>query len=490
MATYKYALSTIILLSIVIHPATFGQEDSSQHQSALIAGSIVVDGHSLEYLRELTDGFGGRVSGSTAYQKAAQWAASQFRAAGISDVKLEPFTIPNGWARVSARARMLAPLDRQLQIQSYGWAPSTPPEGVTGDVVYVPHLFAEGRIKDHADKIKGKIILIDNDSFSQDEPFKDSRYMASKRLLKELGALAILVRGSTENNVTSSWDDTWGGMLEPLPIAEIGMEDGKLIQRLLESGAVKVEVQCDNKVSGPVDVNNVVAEIRGTEKPDEWILVGAHLDSWDQGTGAQDNGAGCAMVLEAARAIAQLKHAPRRSIRFALWGGEEQGMIGSSAYVRSHISEMGNCIAVLNTSSGAGRPQGWTIRGNTELTNAMAPLSQSLVGMGGDGLKEEVRFEDMSDWVSFFLNGVPALDLWTDMTHYWEYHHRPSDTFDKVNPHNLALGSAIVAVTAYRIAEQPQPISPHLDQTAIDGVLKRSNVYETIKDLIDEGVFK
>jgi carboxypeptidase Q len=490
MTNLKNAVTTTMLLFLLNFQVALAQADSSQRQLALLAGSILVDGQSLEYLRGLTDGFGGRVSGSSAYQKAAAWAVSQFHAAGISDVKLEPFTIPNSWERVSARARMLAPLDRPLQVQSYGWAPSTPPEGVKGEVVYIPHIFAQGRIKAHAEKIKGKIVLIDNDSFSHDEPFLDSKYMASKHLLKELGAVAILVRGSTENNVTTSWDDTWGGMLEPLPVAEIGMEDGKLVQRLLESGPVSVEVQCENKIGGPVVVNNVVGEIRGRERPDEWILVGAHLDSWDQGTGAQDNGAGCAMVLDAARAIAQLKGAPRRSIRFALWGGEEQGMLGSSAYIRAHASEMASCVAALNTSSGAGRPQGWTIRGNDELTNAMVPLAQTLSGMGGDGLKQEVRFEELSDWASFLLSGIPALDLWTDMAHYWEYHHRPSDTFDKINAHNLALGSAIVAVTAYTIAEQPQPISPRLDQAAIDRVLKRSNVYETIKDLIDEGALK
>jgi carboxypeptidase Q len=488
MTNLKTAVTTVMLLFLFFLQVVLAQPDSPQHQSAFLAGSIMVEGHSLEYLRGLTDGFGGRVSGSSAYQKAAEWAVSQFRAAGINNVKLESFTMPNGWERVSASARMIAPLERPLQVQSYGWAPSTLSGGLKGEIVYIPHIFAQGRIKIHADKIKGKIVLIDNESFSQDSAFKDTKYMASKRLLKELGAVAILVRGSTENNVTTSWDDTWGGTLEPLPVLEIGMEDGMLVQRLLGNGPVTIELQCENKLSGPTVVNNVVAEIRGSEQPDEWILVGAHLDSWDQGAGAQDNGAGCAMVLESARAIARLNAAPRRSIRFVLWGGEEQGMLGSSAYVLSHASEMSNCIAVLNTSSGAGRPQGWIVRGNDQLTSAMVPVGQSLAGMGGDGLKQEVRFEELSDWIPFLLHGVPSLDLWTDMTHYLEYHHRPSDTFDKVNAHNLALGTAIVAVTAYTIAEQPQPVSPHLDQAAIDGVLKRSNVYETIKDLMDEGV--
>lgn len=481
--------ATFVLFSLLLSPA-IAQQDTSQRQSAQIVGSILVGGHSIDYARGLSDGFGGRVSGSDAYQRATEWAASQFRAIGIRDVRLEPFTIPNGWERISAQARMIAPLDRRLQVQSYGWAPSTPPEGVTGEVIYVRHILSPERIKAQAAKIKGNIVLINGESFSGDEQFLDSKYMASERLLKELGARAILVSGSADNNVTSSWDDTWGGMLEPIPIAEIGMEDGKLIERLLRNGPVTMKLVCENKVSGPVQVNNVVAEIRGREKPEEWILIGAHLDSWDQGTGAQDNGAGCAMVLEAARAIAQLNTAPRRSIRFVLWGGEEQGLLGSMAYVHQHASEMKQCIVALNTSLGAGHPIGWTIRGNNDLKNAMSPIAKSLSALGGGGMKVEVKFEELSDWGTFLLAGIPTLDLWVDMTPYWEIHHKPSDTFDKIDAHNLATGSGIMAVTAYLIADQAAPISQHLDQAAVDKVLQDAGAYDTVRDLRGLGVLK
>ncbi len=481
--------ATFLLFNLLLSPA-MAQQDTSQRLSAHIVGSILVGGHSIDYARGLSDGFGGRVTGSAAYQRAAEWAASQFRAIGIKDVRLEPFTIPNGWERISAQARMIAPLDRPLQVRSYGWAPSTPPEGVTGEVVYVRHILSQERVKAQAAKIKGNIVLINAESFSADEQFLNSKYMASERLLKELGAKAILASGSTDNNVTSSWDDTWGGMLEPIPIAEIGMEDGKLIERLLRNGPVTIKLVCENKVSGPVQVNNVVAEIRGREKPDEWILIGAHLDSWDEGTGAQDNGTGCAMVLEAARAIAQLNAPPRRSIRFVLWGGEEQGLLGSMAYVHQHASEMNQCIVALNTSLGAGHPIGWTIRGNNDLKNAISPLAESLSGLSGGRLKAEVKFEELSDWGTFLLAGIPTLDLWVDLTPYWEIHHKPSDTFDKIDAHNLATGAAMVAVTAYLIAEQPTPISQHLDQTAVDKVLQDAGVYETVRDLRGLGVLR
>jgi hypothetical protein len=384
---------------------------------------------------------------------------------------------------------MTTPLDRPLQVHSYGWTPSTPKEGVKGEVIYLRHILSQEGIKSQAGKIKDRIVLINGDSFYQNERFLDTKYIASKNLLKEFGARAILIRGSAENNVTSSWDDTWGGKLEPLPMVEIGMEDGRLIERLLAQGPVTIELQSENKITGPLQVNNVIAEIRGSEKPEEWILIGAHLDSWDQGTGAQDGGSGCAMVMEAARAIAQSNVAPRRSIRFVLWGGEEQGLMGSNAYIHLHASEMKNCIVALNTGLCAGVPQGWIIRGNNDMKKVLQPLAQFLSGLGGDGLKTEVKFEELSDWESFFLEGIPTLDLWVDLTSYWDIHNRPGDTFDKVDAHNLATGSAIVAITAAWFAEQP--IAPsHLDQATVDKILIKAEVYERINDLRGLGVLK
>lgn len=480
----KKALITIAVFAGI----SFAQQDTSQILGSHIVGSILVNSHSLDCLKQLTDSFGGRISGSAAYQYAAEWAANQFRAAGIKNVKLEPFTLANGWERILARAKMITPLNRPLHILSYGWSPSTPAGGVKGEVIYLRHILSQDEIKKQADKINGRVVLISGESFYRDEQFLDSKYIASKRLLKELGALAMLVRGSAENNITSSWDDMWGGKIEPLPIAEIGMEDGILIQRLLEKCPVSIELQCENKITGPVEVNNVVAEILGSEKPDEWILIGAHLDSWDQGTGAQDDACGCAMVLEAARSIARLAAAPRRSIRFVLWGGEEQGIVGSSAYFRSHASEIKNCVLAINTGLGAGLPQGWIIRGNNDLKKAMQPISQALVGLGGDGLKTEVKFEELTDWESSFLVGIPTLDLWLDMTSYWDIHNKPGDTFDKVDSHNLAASSAIVAATAYWIAEQPFSMAQHLDRTEIDVILKKTDAYDRIKDLRDLGI--
>src|SRR5205085_2491906 len=144
-----------------------------------------------------------------------------------------------------------------------------------------------------------------------------------------------------------------------IPYALLGKEDALWLARQAAKGPVTLELVLEAKLLGPVQVANVVGEIKGREKPGEWILVGAHLDSWDYATGAQDNGSGVVQVIDAARAIRAAGRAPKRSIRFVLWGGEEQGMLGSDAYVKAHAAELGSCLAVLNTDNGAGHPDGW-----------------------------------------------------------------------------------------------------------------------------------
>jgi carboxypeptidase Q len=436
-----------------------------------LAASIYV-GPSMATLRELSDGFGGRLSGSPAHNRAVEWAAAKFRSYGIQNVKLEAFTMPNGWQRGSARGEMIAPMVRTLHVESMGWAPSTPPGGTKGEVVLIDDITADG-IKAKADKIKGKIVMLDSAKIFADgwvKVFKD--LAASQQLFKDAGALALLNPDWAQSNVINAFSFDWGGHESPLPEAHVGMEDSELIRREVEKGPVTVQFEIHNTTSGPMQVNNVVAEIRGSEKPDEWILIGAHFDSWDFGTGAQDNGTGAASVLEIARAIAASGKTPGRTIRFALWGGEEEGLLGSYAYVQAHLKEIDKCVAVLNTDNGAGHPKGWKVEGRKDLKEAMQPISDSLLkDIGGGGLSMEVTYD--TDHGPFMLQGVPALDLWLDMAHYEEVHHKSSDTYDKVDPVDFKSGEAIVAATAWVIANDPKPIAGRIDHAAVAEILKK-----------------
>jgi len=233
-------------------------------------------------------------------------------------------------------------------------------------------------------------------------------------------------------------------------------------------------------------VNNVVAEIRGREKPDEWILIGGHLDSWDFGTGAQDNGTGAVSVLEVARAMMALGRPPRRSVRFALWGGEEEGLLGSYAYTQAHKKELAKCVTVLNTDNGAGHPKGWKVEGRADLMDAMRPLSDGILrDLSGGDLSMDTTYD--TDHGPFMLAGIPALDLEVDLTKYFEIHHKASDTLDKIDPLEFKAGTAVVAATAWVIAESDKAIAPHIDHAAVGEILKSAKLEDMVEQV---GVWK
>jgi Zn-dependent M28 family amino/carboxypeptidase len=221
-------------------------------------------------------------------------------------------------------------------------------------------------------------------------------------------------------------------------------------------------------------VNNVIASIPGRDRPDQWVLVGAHLDSWDFGTGAQDNATGVAMVLEAARAIAGLAQAPRRSIRFALWGGEEQGQLGSTAYARAHSAELDRLFLTLNSDAGTGRIIGWTAPGRDDLIGAVRPLTRDFLGeLGAATFDESLRYAFQSDGAPFILAGIATLDLNADDTHYEDIHHKAADTIDRVDARNLSIGGAVVAATAYAIADAAGPMPPRLDRRSVEQLRRK-----------------
>jgi Zn-dependent M28 family amino/carboxypeptidase len=247
--------------------------------------------------------------------------------------------------------------------------------------------------------------------------------------------------------------------------------------RLLDKGPVTIELQLTNTVTGPTEFVNVIGELPGKDKPAEWVLVGAHLDSWDFATGAADNGAGSVQVIQAARALATV--APlRRTIRFALWGGEEQFMIGSRAYALAHAKELDNCIAALNSDGAAGHVLGWWADGRPDVQRALAPIAKQLLTSLG-GAKVETTFEPGSDQVSFLAEGVPSMNLAFDEAILREVIHRPSDTVERIDPHVLASGVAVIAVTAFAIADSTERLAPRQDRKTVEAVFK-SHGYDAV----------
>ena len=456
--------------AVALNVALAGQGAFNPADGRALSGSILNADRAFEYLRDLTGTFGPRLAGSSNYDGAAEWAAGQFRTAGLTDVALEPFVIQRGWQRVSAQARIVSSAEQPLHVQSLGWMPSTPEGGIEAEVALVPDLAPE-KIASQG-SLKGRIALVaglaQGDSFE-----RATRHHRLDERLRAAGAIAMLSIEDDRGNVLSARLPEYRTDIGVLPAAQIGRDDGRTIQGLLDRGPVRVALDIRNRItSGPVTIHNVIAAIRGRERPDDWVIVGAHLDSWDVATGAQDNGTGVAEVLEAARAIAALGRPPRRSVRFALWGAEELGLVGSSAYVRAHVDEMERCTASLNTDGGTGRVLGWTAPGRADLSSAMRPLASAmLTDLGSTALDGSLQYAFHSDVGSFILAGVPSLDLNPDDTEYEEVHHKTTDTIARVNRRNLAIGAATVAVTAYAIADAPMPIAPHVDERAVAAML-------------------
>lgn len=475
---WKRIASVVIGLVICARVGHAQNEAQLQQEAKQVAASVLA-GSSMEKLEELCDRFGARLTGTTAYNQAAEWAVAQFRAAGIQGVKFEPVTLPNGWQRGSAESYLYSPVQRKLNLESVSWTPSTPRGGVKGEVVVVSDI-SETALRARASAIRDHIVLLDTERVFADGFDKTyAKLIASYTVFKALGAQALLLPDAVPNNVLGDWVDidNGEGRILPMPMAEIGMEDALLIRRLLVKGPVTIGFSYENQISGPVSSNSVVAEIRGSDLADEWIIVGSHLDSWDLATGAQDDGTGAIMVLEAARAIASLPHPPRRSIRFALWTGEEPGLLGSRAYVKVHEKDLEHCVAALNTDNGAGRARGWIVEGREDMKAALAELVPIyLKGYGADQVSLETTFD--TDLGPFMLHGVPSFDLWPDSVPYNAVHHKSSDTVDKVDPAYFKTDGAIVAVMAYVMAQREQVIGSHLNHSAVSEILKKAQLDE------------
>ena len=437
-----------------------------------LARSSVRGGWSLQYATELT-AIGPRVTGSPAYQRAAEWSAGRFRAAGLTRVTLEPFLIDRGWERESARARMLAPQDRALHVAALGWTPSTPEGGFEADIVAINSFSLDVTAEKRS--LQGRIVLLpDGDPPGDTETAARTRSTLSTAL-RAAGVLAILSPDSDPDNQLRARGFGFGTVVSALPAAQVGGDDARMIRELAGRGPVRIALELRNRITpGAITVHNVMAEILGRDRPDEWVIVGAHLDSWDFGTGAQDNATGVAMVLEAARAIASLPQPPRRSVRFALWGGEEQGQIGSTAYASSHASELDRVVAALNTDAGTGRVIGWTAPGRADVIRAVRPLTQDFLReLGAGTFDQSLRYAFQSDGAPFVLAGIPTLDLNADDTTYEEIHHKAADTIDRVDAHSLAIGAATVAATACVLADAPGLVAPRLDRRAVEQMRQR-----------------
>ncbi len=460
-------------------PARTAANRTESGPAVLIGEVLSVRNRMEEDLRVLTDEIGGRVTGSAACEEALEWGREAFRRAGADSVELESYDAPARWEAESASAAVVSPYRFPLRVVSFALAPSTP-AGLTAPLVDA----GTGRRADFeklGGKAKGAVALVRTKPMKSLEDLFAEYFMGPEMLdaARRGGVSAILFLSSRPRGLLYRHQVSLDGTISALPAALIAREDGMRLARLLEKGReLRVSLELKNRVGGPWRPRNVVAEIRGSEKPDEIVLLGAHLDSWELGTGALDNGVNCALVVEVARAIAAGPR-PRRTIRFVLFTGEEFGLLGSRGYVASHRGEMDRHVAAVVHDIGDGRVTGYYDNGRPELAPLLSQVLEPVAGWGSSRLSDEALLG--TDNFDFLLEGVPNLVASQEAERYLPDYHAESDTFDKVDFREARRNAAVAAVTVAGIANASAPLGPRQSRAQVTRVLEKSDIADQMR---------
>jgi carboxypeptidase Q len=439
-------------------------------------------------LRELCDGIGGRTTGSPACDRAIEWAAKKFRDIGIRNVSVEPFHARSMWLADSAEASAVSPAAFNIRIAAAPMSPST-----QGTIEARIIDAGEGTPEDFAKlggAVRGAILLVHS---AEMKTFDDlfAEYMRNAVLneaARKHQPVAMLLESTRPRGLLYrhpiSFDLSYG----PVPTAIISREHAERLARLAEKDEVRVRLSIVNKTAPSYESKNVIAEIRGREKPDEIVLIGAHLDSWDLGTGAEDNGVNAALVIDLARAFHDLNIQPRRTLRFALFTGEEQGMLGSEAYVARHQNELDKFAAVLIFDTGSGHLSGFYLNGRDELRK---PVNDALAAV--EGLRANDHLTDALDGTDnfdFMISGVPNLVGIQDPIPYLPDYHAESDTFDRVNQREEKMTEAVAAVLMWSLAENPERPAKRLTRAEVETLVTDTKLDEQMKALRQWDDFK
>src|SRR5580700_8425118 len=443
-------------------------------------------------LRHLTDEIGGRVPGTPAMQRAVDWGVQMFKMAGADSVHTEPFDIPNSWAEgttemtVSATGSALDPKLRQIpkvefrvRCVSIAWAPAL------AAVKHLPVVDVGGGTDEEFKKagdIAGKIILVHSVVLKTwDDLFAE--YTKAPPVITAAvkgNAKAVAFMATREHDILYRHTNSNEGEIDRIPQVLVAREDGERIGRLLASGhPVWANLSIPNQLGGPIQAANVIAEIKGSEKPEEFVVLGAHLDSWELGTGALDNGCNAALVGDALRAIKAAGLKPRRSIRFILFSGEEEGLLGSRAYSRAHRPELDKAAGVIIWDSGTGKTTGFADGGRKDVLDAAKRLIAPLQQFGLTDMKTDM--ESGTDHFDFMLEGVPTFVADQEEANYMENYHAVSDTYDKVDFVQLKKNVAEAAEFSFALANLPEKIGPRFTRAQIEQSLQETHNEDLLK---------
>ncbi len=446
---------------------TYAQSDQNltdryREEAGKIIGAALTDVGGWEKLTYLTTEIGPRLAGSSALEKAVEWARAGMEKEGLQNVRVEPVKVPH-WVRGNENAELVAPFRKPLEILGLGGSVGTPPEGITAPVVVVgsfDELESLGR-----DKVQGKIVLyaVPWEGYRVTVRYRGGGASAAAKL----GAVAALVRSATGRSL---YTPHTGGMryaegIAQIPAAAVTVEDAAWMRRMAAAGhELQVKLYMEAKMLPDADSANVIAEIVGSEKPEEVVVMGGHLDSWDVGQGAHDDGVGVMASWQALTLIHKLGLRPRRTLRVVLWTNEENGLKGGDAY-REMLSdeELAGHVAAMEMDGGSERPRGFGFGlagidpegGNPVYEAAFDKLHQMGQLLESIDAGEVLRGGGGADIGPLTREGVPGLGLRTVGEHYMDWHHTHADTLDKVDPQHFRRAIALLAVYGYVLADMP-----------------------------------
>ena len=417
----------------------------------------------------LSMNIGARLSGSAQAQRAVEYVAGEMKKLGLN-VRLQKVIVPH-WVRGDEKGElvewegMAKGTTQKVVLTALGGSVATAPEGLTAEIVVVNNFDELNALG--ADKVKGKIVLFNNkfDQRMAEQGFGGNAYGQAVAYrgggaiaAAKLGAIGVLVRsaGASQNRLAHTGVMRYADNLTKIPAAAVSFEDAEMIAYLAKMGAVKMKLLLTPQTLPDAASYNVIADLKGSEKPDEVVIVSGHLDSWDLAQGAIDDASGVAVSMQVLQILKQLKLQPKRTIRFIAWMNEENGAMGAKTYAQEEAANLEKHFAAIESDLGADHPLGFYFSGKREALPYFAPISKVLSSQGAGlaDLKEEVG----TDVDPLTTKGVPSFSPWYDTRNYFKYHHTAADTFDKIKPNELAELGSVMAVLAYGLANLEQPL--------------------------------
>lgn len=436
-------------------------------QLEAIKTAALSDNYAYQQLAFLTENIGQRSSGSAGAKAAVEYVAAQMRELGL-EVHLEEVKVPH-WVRGVETAELIdypshAPGTQQkIVLAALGGSTSTGAAGITADLIVVnsfDQLKALGR-----DKVAGKIVLF-NAKFDKQKAAAGLAYAAYRDVVgyrgagpkaaAELGAAAALVRsiGNADYRLPHAGDSDRAG----IPAGSVAVEDADLIAYLDGQGPVRMHLTLTPQKVPDETSYNVIGDLKGSEHPEQIVIVSGHLDSWDLGTGALDDGAGVVVAMETAQLLQQLHLHPKRTLRVIAWMDEENDGSGSEQYTKDNSTDFPNYIAAIESDVGAAHPLGFAITMSKAAADTLTPMQTVLSSIGATIFQETSHPPGTTDIGLMSDAGVPALGLMQDGRTYFNYHHTAADTLDKVVPSELRENAAAMAVMAYALADMENPL--------------------------------